>query len=172
MASLSRSRALELLDECPIEVKEHSLAVSRKALELGARIQGAGHQVDMDFLEKAALLHDLGRSRTHGIKHGLEGAEILSQHPRYASVCENHVGGGITQPEAASLGLPEKDFLPATLEEKIICIADKLTRGTRYVGIEEAVNEFKKKLGERHPTIGRIRKLFDELNSLAGGSLH
>ena len=46
---------------------------------------------------------------------------------RYARVCERHTGAGITvhDIESRNLPLPRRDFLPETIEEQIICYADK-----------------------------------------------
>lgn len=46
---------------------------------------------------------------------------------RHARVCERHTGAGLTKTEIIqqNLPLPHEDFLPETLEEKLICYADK-----------------------------------------------
>lgn len=48
-------------------------------------------------------------------------------YPRHARVCERHTGAGLTKHDIISqkLPLPEEDFLPETIEEKVICYADK-----------------------------------------------
>ena len=48
-------------------------------------------------------------------------------YPRHARVCERHTGAGLTaeEIEKQNLPLPHKDFLPETIEEKLICYADK-----------------------------------------------
>ena len=76
-----------------------------------------------------ALLHDIGRALSHDITHGFKGANILRKEglpENVALIVERHVLGGFTSSEALHLGLPPKDFLPTTLEEKIVCVADKL----------------------------------------------
>ena len=46
---------------------------------------------------------------------------------KYARICERHTGAGLTANEiiAQKLPLPPRDFLPETLEEKLVCLADK-----------------------------------------------
>ena len=46
---------------------------------------------------------------------------------RHARVCERHTGAGLSarEIEQQDLPLPHRDFLPETIEEKIICYADK-----------------------------------------------
>ena len=34
-------------------------------------------EVDMELVKTGALLHDIGRSQTNGIKHAVVGAELL-----------------------------------------------------------------------------------------------
>lgn len=120
----------------------HSLLVANRALEI-ARAYRARHvesALDLRFIEEAALLHDIGIFRCHApeihcfgkepyIKHGMIGREILEQEglPQHALVCERHTGTGLTKAEVLEqeLPLPLRDYLPITLEEKIICLADR-----------------------------------------------
>ncbi len=117
----------------------HSEAVARKALEC-ARNRGLESTVDMKFVEEAAMLHDIGIFMTdapsilcHGtlpyICHGIAGAGLLEAEglPRHARVAERHTGAGLTREDiiTQNLPLPHTDFLPETLEEKLICYADK-----------------------------------------------
>lgn len=117
---------------------EHGHRVAGKALAAAARV---GHlQPDLDFIQSAAMLHDIGVFLTdspglgcHGsepyIRHGVLGREILEAlgYPRHGLVCERHVGAGISAADIRrfNLPLPERDMLPASLEEEIICYADK-----------------------------------------------
>ncbi len=116
----------------------HGKQVAQKALGIAAK--NAALQPDKDFLENAAMLHDIGifmtkspgfgcRGRHPYICHGVLGARLLRDRglPDYALVCERHVGVGISAEDVRhfSLPLPEKDMLPVTMEEQIICYADK-----------------------------------------------
>jgi len=160
---LSRPEALNLLEKegCSPRLKKHVLAVSAYAVEIANKIKSNGYDLDIDFIETAALLHDIGRCKTHGVMHGIEGCKILSPYPDYARVCECHIGAGIDKTEAAALGLPEKDYIPQTLEEKIIAHADNLLDGDKRVSIEETIKHFEEKLGKDHPAVKRIQDLND-----------
>jgi uncharacterized protein len=61
--------------------------------------------------------------------HGYLGRELLDREglPRHGLVCERHVGMGITLQdiEKNGLPLPGRDMVPVSIEEKIICVADK-----------------------------------------------
>ena len=163
-------RALSILKElCPKNVVEHCLAVSDYAYELALAIKNNGYDVDVELVRLGGLLHDIGRSKTHGIEHGVVGAEILRElgfDERIALIAERHIGAGITKEEAIELGLPPKDCLPITLEEKIVAHADNLIFGTKRVEIDAVIKKFEKKLGKNHPSIKRIILLNDEINTL------
>ena len=99
------------------QVADRCLQIARKHSEL---------PVDVQFLEEAAMLHDIGIFRCHApsiycmgsepyIKHGPIGGDLLRAEgfPRHARVAERHTG----------TGLP--GYEPETLEEQIVCYADK-----------------------------------------------
>ncbi|MDE6521268.1 MAG: HDIG domain-containing protein [Muribaculaceae bacterium] len=116
----------------------HSEMVARKALTVA---ELAKLNIDRDFVYNAAMLHDIGIFRCNAagiycygdepyIRHGLIGGELLRKEgvdEAFARVCERHTGSGLTAKEIAETGmpLPHIDLLPETLEEKLICYADK-----------------------------------------------
>lgn len=115
----------------------HSEMVRRKAFECISR---RGLQVDSDFVAEAAMLHDIGIFRCDApdiycegelpyICHGVEGCRILGEEGllRHALVCERHTGAGLSVDDIInqSLPLPHRNMLPVSLEEKLICYADK-----------------------------------------------
>jgi len=167
---ITKSRALSLLKEyCSNSIFEHSLAVSKNARKIAAKIKSNGYDVDVNFVEIAALLHDIGRSETHGVMHGIEGAKIILKllgDEKISRVCETHIGAGITKDEAKELGLLKKDYLPETLEEKIIAHADNITFGTEIVGIDKVLKKFESKLGSKHPATKRIVELNEFIEKL------
>lgn len=166
--SLTRERALLLLEKynCSKEVIEHCKAVSEHALDLARDIKSHGHDVDLEFVEVAALLHDIGRCKNHGVGHGIEGAKILRDFPRYLRVCESHIGSGITRDEAIKLGLPAKDYIPKTLEEKIVSYADSLIDKTTVRDLSKTLEEVKWELGVDSPAVGRLVDLDSYIRSL------
>jgi len=116
----------------------HSRAVADKALACAAKVPQ--FNPDVEFIREAAMLHDIGIFLTdaasigcHGknqyVCHGYLGRELLEKKgmPRHALVCERHVGVGLTAKEIRrqKLPLPDRDMAPVTIEEQIICFADK-----------------------------------------------
>lgn len=115
---------------------------SRCVAELALRALDAHPQLKADrrFVFEAAMLHDIGIFLTDApdihccgtlpyICHGQAGAELLRREglPRHARVAERHTGAGLTKDNilAQGLPLPAQDFLPETLEEQLLCWADK-----------------------------------------------
>lgn len=112
--------------------------------------------IDIDFVGEASLIHDIGvylcdapGIECHGsepyIKHGVLGAEIMRRegYERHARVCERHTGAGLTKESIIEQGLPlpAVDLLPETIEEKLICFADKFfskSRPTEEKSLEHA----------------------------------
>lgn len=121
----------------------HSGQVRDKALALAAQ---APEPLDLEVVTCGAMLHDIGIGRCDApgidcrgeapyIAHGIIGAKMLrdygSEHgldlEKYARICERHTGSGLTSAEIRErkLPLPERDYLPETPEEALICLADK-----------------------------------------------
>lgn len=116
----------------------HSKDVTRKALETAGRVSDLNP--DINFIKEAAMLHDIGIFMTNApdlgctgshpyICHGYLGRALMDDIglPDHGLVCERHVGVGITVEDIKrqKLPLPIRDMLPVSLEEKIICFADK-----------------------------------------------
>ncbi|HEB37326.1 MAG TPA: TIGR00295 family protein [Thermoplasmatales archaeon] len=165
----SPERCIELLREqgCSEEVIKHCIAVRDLAVKI-AECVGA----DVKLVEVGALLHDIGRSRTHGIMHGVEGAKIaknLGLPERLVDIIENHLGAGIPREEAIKLGLPPKDFIPKTLEEKVVAHADNLIEGNRKTSVEYEIRRQLEKGNRDYAK--RLRALHNELSNRCGRDL-
>ena len=114
-------------------------------------------EVDPVFIEEAAMLHDIGVVfcdapkihclGTHAyIEHGYLGAEILRQEglPKHAQVAERHTGTGITYEQILreQLPIPLNDYTPRTLEERLICYADKFYSKTK-LGLDKPMSKIR-----------------------------
>jgi len=145
--------------------------VSQLAVEMAENCKQRGHQVNVQLVEIGALLHDIGRARTHSVHHAVAGAEIARQlglPEQVIRIIKRHVGGGITQKEARKLGWPEDTYTPETLEEKVVSYADKLIEGSRRVPITNTIEELSQELPPS--AIERIWKLHEEMLTLTGDS--
>ena len=127
----SHSKAFKILVAHGKQVANKALAAAKKVPEL---------KPNLEFIETAAMLHDIGIFLTHSpgfgcygkhpyICHGILGSELLKKkgHPELALVCERHIGAGISTADIRQqhLPLPNRDMIPVSIEEQIICYADK-----------------------------------------------
>jgi uncharacterized protein len=148
---------------CSPEVVAHCKMVSKIALSIADRLSIT---VDRELVRQGGLFHDIGRSKAHGITHALVGVEIarnLGFSNELVAIIERHIGAGITDVEAVRLGLPKKNYLPLTPEEKIVSYADNLTSGVHQMPFSEALERFLNLLGPTHAGIGRFIKQHDEI---------
>lgn len=153
---------------CDEGVIKHCIVVAGLALEIARHHHGT---VDEELIFRGALLHDIGRARSHGIDHGFVGGEIareLGLEEHLVRIIQRHVGAGITAEEAKKVGLPPVDFMPETMEEKIVAHADNLIDGWRRTSIEDAIVDLKAKLGGSHPSIKRTMALHKEVMGRSG----
>ena len=134
----------------------------KKAMKIASNFDNA----DKDLIRKGALLHDIGRSKTHGIRHAIEGVEIARKYgygEDVLNIIERHIGAGITESEAKDLGLPEKSYVPQTLEEKIVAHADNLISGSEEVDIDFVIEKWKRRIENPDDNIKRLIELDNEL---------
>lgn len=147
------SKLYDILIEHSYQVQEKALKIVDKHPELGA---------DRKFIEEAVLLHDIGIYLTYApdiycfgsreyIEHGYLGSEIVKSEgfPRHALVCERHTGLGFTVDTIIEkkLPLPHRDLIPISIEEKIICYADKFyskTKLNKELTVEKIVQKLAK----------------------------
>ncbi len=122
----------------------HSHLVADKALRIVEAHPELG--ADAGFTEEAAMLHDVGIFLTdaapihcfgkyHYLCHGYLGADLLRNEglPRHALVAERHTGTGLTLKQILErdLPVPHRDMVPVSIEEQIVCFADKFFSKTR-----------------------------------------
>lgn len=118
---------------------KHSIQVRDKALAIAEKFPEA----DKELIFCGAMLHDIGIRFCNApdigcygadeyIMHGILGGAYLDSLDlpcghALARICERHTGSGITAAEIMenNMPLPVRDLMPETLEEKIICLADK-----------------------------------------------
>lgn len=132
---------------------DHSRSVAEKAVRLARLHPEMG--LDVAFIEEAGLLHDIGvfmcdapgigcYGENAYICHGYLGAELLRRegYPRHALVCERHTGTGLSlrMIDEGGFPLPRREMLPVSLEEQLICFADKFFSKTK-LGKEKSTDK-------------------------------
>ena len=138
----------------------HGELVARKALDILDRAPWM--DADRSFVVQAAMLHDIGIGRTRCpelgcngtlsyVCHGVAGRKLLDALDlnRHGQVCERHVGVGISASQVARqhLPLPLRDMLPLSVEERLICYADKFFSKTDNGRHEKTIAEITAGLG-------------------------
>ncbi|MCR4766151.1 MAG: HDIG domain-containing protein [Bacteroidaceae bacterium] len=136
----------------------HSEQVAKKSLQVANAHPEL--QLDSKFLEEASLLHDIGiflcdapAIQCFGsyqyICHGYLGAELMRRegYERHALVCERHTGAGLSllQIQDKNLPVPHRDMLPVSIEEQVVCFADKFYSKTKLAE-EKTVEQARKSL--------------------------
>ena len=139
-------------------IRIHSEQVAKKALQI---IEHRQLPVNREFVYSAALLHDIGVVKCNApdihalgnlpyICHGVEGRKMLESQglPEYALVCERHTGSGISKYQIIhqNLPLPLRDMLPVSMEEKLICYADKFYSKSHDLTKEKSLDEIKNQI--------------------------
>ncbi len=149
---------------CSEEVIRHCKAVRAVAIKIAKKANA-----DVILVEAGALLHDIGRSKTHDIDHAVEGVKIakeLGLPDVIINIIKRHIGAGLESEEAKHLGLPAKDYIPETLEEKIVSHADSLIDNNKKQKIETAIE---KALLDGHKEYARrLASLHKELSDICG----
>ena len=146
----------------------HSRSVADKSLWIADKHPELN--LDRQFLEEAALLHDIGVFLTNAadihctgaypyICHGYLGADILRKegYPLHALVCERHTGAGLSLADILEkdLPVPHREMIPLSMEEKVICFADKFFSKTNLD--KEKTVEMARKSIEKHSQEGVSR---------------
>lgn len=137
---------------------------SRLVADLALKVAAAHPELCLDtqFTEESAMLHDIGIFLTdaapihcfgkyHYICHGYLGADLLREEglPRHALVAERHTGTGLTLKQILErdLPVPHRDMTPRSMEEKVVCFADKFfskTNPTVQKSVEQAEHSLAK----------------------------
>ncbi len=148
-------------------ILRHCRACARVSMSLGARAIMHDNPVDEKAVFAGALLHDIGRSRTQTVEHGVVGARLLELEgidPIVVEIVRRHVGAGISSAEAVTLGFPSGDYVPRTLEQKIVCFVDKMLDGDRVRPLGEEVKRFVR----RGHDVERLLRLRDDVTRAVG----
>jgi uncharacterized protein len=139
---------------------DHCAEVSAASRNLAEFISERGHPIDVELAAALGLLHDLGRSRGHNLRHGIEGYLLARAegYEREGRICLVHILKGRTLEQGVELGMLTEHELREvktgnqrwdrlTLEEKIVCVADALTSEARLATVEEKYGDIRRRYG-------------------------
>lgn len=156
----------------------HGKTVARVAMGIAINASDS-ENVDLNMVELGALLHDVGKARSSRIDHAIIGSDFIRSsknaipdgqlREKLARIVETHVGGGIAKEEVEQINremgvsLPIRDFIPYTIEEKIVALADKMVEGSHERAFAQQLREKELKFGKDSAVVKRIEQWYREL---------
>jgi uncharacterized protein/tRNA (cytidine56-2'-O)-methyltransferase len=153
---------------CKKRVIIHCCTVRAVADEISSRISSA----NKDLVTAGALLHDIGRAKDHTIFHAYIGSQMVEEYglpKELVDIVRKHTGAGLDDEDVEEMGLPPGDYMPRTIEEKIVAHADNLVSDNRVVDHNHSVSKLINKGAFRGAD--RIEFLHMELSDLYGQDL-
>lgn len=120
--------------ETPSWVISHCKEVSRVAVIIGTAFNEAGCNLDIDLIRVAGLIHDVLRVKED---HDKEAAKLLESlgYSEEADIVRNHMRYTFNPIESVN-------------EADMVCLADRVVKEDKYVGIEDRVDYLIHKPGE------------------------
>jgi len=149
---LTRAQALALLDRYSKPSESwplHCRQVAKVARTLAEALAARGAKMDPVLAEAQALLHDIGRSLTHGPLHGWTGFVLVRSHghAREARGCLTHWLKGREPDELLLGGRLKEGFIrrtyrhfeddPWCLQDSVMSLADSCVANTTIVTLAE-----------------------------------
>jgi putative nucleotidyltransferase with HDIG domain len=188
---MNREHAITLLNKhCSADDswRAHCLQVGAAARRLAELISQRGYAIDVDRAEVLGLLHDLGRSQEHSLRHGIEGC-LLAQAEGFEEegrICLAHILKGRTLQEGVRLGMLTQDEEKQmgqnvywngspSLEEKIVILADALMSDTGLATIEQKYANARLRYGgqpHHYEDEAWVKGVAAEIEQLLGMSPH
>jgi len=158
-----------LLDRagCTKRVIVHCCTVKTVAAEIAK-----GFAADTELIIAGALLHDIGRAKDHTIMHASTGADMaerLGLPKELTEIIRKHIGAGLDDQDAVEMNIPKGDYIPRTIEEKIVAHADNMVSDNRVVRHTHTVEKLLAKGSRRGAE--RVAALHKELSELYGKDL-
>ena len=165
----SESECLRILRDagCKKRVIVHCCTVRTVAGEMMKKID-----CDRDLVVAGAMLHDLGRAKDHSILHAMIGADMaedLGLPSEVVEIIRKHTGAGLDQQDIDEMGLPQGDYMPRTIEQKIVAHSDNMVSDNAVVSHMHSVEKLVSKGSRRGAE--KIEKLHLELSRLYGEDL-
>lgn len=141
--------------------KRHCLQVAKVTDRISDALSEAGAAVDPDGLHVQALLHDVGRARTHGPFHGWTGYVLLRAEgvPEAGRGCLTHWLKG-RDPEEVLEAPPFREHIVAqayealggpegwTLSDSVLSVADSSVRHTTIVSVRSRHRDLIERYGD------------------------
>ena len=152
---------------CKKRVIIHCCTVGAVAEEMLKNIKA-----DKQLVISGSLLHDIGRAVDNGIMHAIIGADMVEKmgySNELVNIIRKHTGAGLDDADVIEMGLPPGDYMPRTIEEKVVAHADNLVSDNIVVGHLHSVERLRDK--GFYKGADRMEALHWELSKLYGMDL-
>lgn len=159
--TLQDARCLLLEHGAPTEAwVEHCHQVAKVAHHIGAALIQTGADFDLELLEVRALLHDIGRTKTHGALHGWSGYRLLHAqgYAQEGRGCLTHWLKGRSQEEVAENPIWEPSLAARAfaaldpsaweLADSVLSVADSCVQHTAVVPMAQRHRDLNDRYGE------------------------
>lgn len=147
----TRNLCMELLKSqgTPAHVVKHSETVTKTALAIGRALIDKGYCLDLRLLEAAGLLHDIARVEEN---HGVKGALVLEKkgYRQVAKLVKCHMFYA-TDP-----------FKSDITELDILCLADRMVKEDKFVGLDARMGSVLEKLMSRGVDTEKVMTRLEE----------
>ncbi len=139
-------------------IVRHSIRVRDVAVFIATKLLGAGHELDLNLVEAAALLHDITKTRglSTGERHADTGQRLLEEMGchRVAKVVGNHVR------------LHGRRNSKWITEDEVVNYADKRVMHDRIVSLDKRYADLKARYGTNPESLAFLRQMEDETREL------
>lgn len=152
--------------DTPDKVKAHCKAVSDVGVKMAEELNKHGYNLDLDLIRGSGLVHDVARIYD---RHELIGYDILSElgYMDEANIVKVH------------MRYPKYNEIEELNECDIICLADRVVKENKYVGLDERMEYIIGKVPDGNPEIiERIllkkvetREVLDKIAQIIGKSI-
>ncbi len=149
----------------PDRVKAHCSAVSAVGVKLAEELNKHGYRLNTELIRSAGLVHDVARTKE---RHDLVGYDILEKMGYHdeANIVKVH------------MRYPAFNTVDKLNECDMVCLADRLVKENKYVGLDERIDYIIEKAKDSPEAVKhiledkkKIRKLIDEIEAVIGTTL-
>lgn len=125
---ITKEEGIRMLEEysTPVHVIRHCIAVTDTAVNIAEAVNRAGHNLDIQLVTGAAIIHDIARVSEHHELAGAEYAEKIGLHQE-ADIIRRH------------MRYPKFNDIENINEADVVCLSDRVVKEDRYVGIDERI---------------------------------
>lgn len=156
------ARLLDRLAPGELLWKRHSHQVAAVATRLTTALLDSGEKLDLQYVQNCALLHDVGRAKTHGHLHGWTGYVLLKNEGAgpFSRACLVHwlkdhseadlLAHGKLAPAFVRNLFQNFDLQKLSISDKVMALSDSLVKHDQVVSLDERYRDLYVRYGKSH----------------------